>query len=177
MSILANSSVSLARHLLPEHSARGHFVSRFSLVPISIRWKDVSGSDSGPASGRDKDRKRLIAALGKVKEQYAEYLSNPCTPQLMAEQMRLAPPKEGMPMPNPYVSTCTNLGNVEALLPVLWPTPSTDGQAVASSTPLLRVSAIHFGHRLTLPTPCVCLLFSFLCAFGMVDRMLVMCTG
>ncbi|KAI1789701.1 hypothetical protein LXA43DRAFT_554301 [Ganoderma leucocontextum] len=149
-----SSVVSLARHLVPQHSARGHFISRFTLVPISIRWKDISGSES--SSGREEDKRRLLAAMAKVKEQYTEYLSNPCTPQLMAEQMRLAPPKEGMPMPNPYVSTCTNLGHVEGLLPVLWPAASASvGAAAASGPPLLRVSAIHFGHRLTLPTPMI----------------------
>ncbi|PIL25978.1 hypothetical protein GSI_11732 [Ganoderma sinense ZZ0214-1] len=148
-----SSLISLGRYLVPPHSAKGHFISRFVLVPVSVSWRDISGSES--ASDVEADKRRLLAAMATVKEQYAEYLSNPCTPQLMAEQMRLAPPKNGMPMVNPYVSTCTNLGKMEGLIPMLWPATRCANGDANPSPPILRVSALHFGHRLTLPTPLV----------------------
>ncbi|TBU55419.1 hypothetical protein BD310DRAFT_856793 [Dichomitus squalens] len=139
-----SSVISLGRSLVAPHASRGHFVSRFVLVPVSVPWRDISGAGG--------EKARLLIAMEKLKEQYTEYLSNPCTPQLMAEQMRLAPPRDGMPMSNPYVSTSSNLGKLEGELPVLW-SPNGDASAYRESdAPLFRVGGLHFGHRLTLPT-------------------------
>ena len=113
-------------------------------MPVSVPWRDIYN-----VSG---EKARLLTAMEKLKEQYNEYLNHPCTPQLMAEQMRLAPPREGMPMSNPYVSTPSNLGNVESELPVLWTPTGAASAGCNSEPPLLRVGDLHFGHRLTLPT-------------------------
>ncbi|KAI0753180.1 hypothetical protein C8Q80DRAFT_1118380 [Daedaleopsis nitida] len=137
-----SSLISLERYLVPPHQSKGHFVSRFVLVPVVVRYKDIVCIED--------EKERLTAAMISLKKQYIEYLENPCLPHLMAEQMRLAPPREGLPMVNPCVSTVTNVGNVEKLLPVLWRSDTSAG-----STPSLRVSGLHFGNRITLPTPMV----------------------
>ena len=69
--------------MVPLHNSKGHFVSRFVFASVTIPL--------APLSTIDDDKERLILAMQSVKEQYIDYLSNPCTPHILAEQMRLAP--------------------------------------------------------------------------------------
>ena len=137
--------ISIGRWLTPAHKSKGHLVSRFVMVPVTIPFRHISGL-------RD-DKERLIATMKLVKEQYSEYLSNPCTPHLMSEQMRLMPPTNGVQFPNVYSPGVTNIGDVDKLLPSLWPLDSTSARAGPGEQPIIRLTDLHFGHRITVQTP------------------------
>lgn len=86
-----------------------------------------------------------MAAMKQSKVSYAELMANPCLFQLMAEQVRLYPPRSsgtGSGIPVRDSNVVTNLGRIEDELAVLW----TDADA-SNRSPIFRVDKLHFGHR------------------------------
>ena len=89
---------------------------------------------------------RLVAAMKQTKEQYDEWLANPCLPHMMAELARLAPMKTAPP---PTLATnMTNVGRVENYIAPVWPRDVKPGEV-----PVFRVEQMHLACRLNWPSP------------------------
>ena len=138
--VLRYDSVALNDRLPPTIDRRRHIVSCMAITPLTIRY--------GPLAKLN-GKARLVAAMQQAKEQYHEWLANPCLPHLMSELSRIAPVKEASPPgPSPFGATMTNVGRVESYVSAIWPRNVQPGEA-----PVFRVEQMHIGHRSTWVRP------------------------
>ena len=107
-------------------------------MPVDIAWKPLASLTPG--------KTRLVGAMTQSKEQYDEYLANPCMPHFTSEMARIAPLREIPPLRSPYGLSPVNFGLIERFLPTTWPKEGT-----SSGPPLFRVDAMHIGHRFLWP--------------------------
>ena len=89
---------------------------------------------------------RLVAAMEQAKEQYDEWLANPCLPHMTAELTRLAPMKTALPLT--LETDMNNVGRVENYIAPVWPKDTKPGEV-----PVFRVEKMHLACRLNWPHP------------------------
>lgn len=110
-----------------------------AIVALQVKYADIP-----QVAPQD----RLLAVMALLRAQYDEYLANPHLPHLFPAQMRLAPPRVLVITSNPHATVITNLGVIEHSLASTW---YLDGDA--TKHPLFEISALPFGHRMTMPSP------------------------
>ena len=132
-------SVTLTDRLPPTVDRRRHIVSAIVNTPLTIRYAPLA-----PLSGKA----RLVAAMQQAKEQYDEWLANPCLPHLTSELARVMPPMKEAPPNVNTAASMTNIGRVENYVATVWPTDVKPGEV-----PVFRVEQMHIGHRSTWVRP------------------------
>lgn len=131
--------IAIARYRVPPHDGKNQLISEMAIVPLQVKYADIP-----QVAPQD----RLFAVMAILKAQYDEYLANPHLPHLFPAQMRLAPPRVPVITSNPHATVITNLGVIEHSLASTW---YPDGDA--TKPPLFEISALPFGHRMTMPSP------------------------
>ena len=125
--------------MTPEYDTRNRFLSSFVNLPIKFAWQKLLNLG---------DKDRLLTAMAMSKGYYDYYLGNPCTIQLMAQLMQLAPPRGTWPYKQHPPMMVTNLGIVDNILPPVWPNGSARAEA-----PLIEIDHLRLQHRWTQRAP------------------------
>ncbi|EJF63217.1 hypothetical protein DICSQDRAFT_55910 [Dichomitus squalens LYAD-421 SS1] len=132
--------IAINDRLPPNIDRRRHIVSCMVNAPLAIYYAPLAKLTGKP---------RLLAAMKQAKEQYDDWLANPCLPHLAAELARLAPMKTASPPSrSPFATNVTNVGRVENYIAPVWPRDVKPGEV-----PVFRVEQMHLTCRLTWPMP------------------------